>query len=569
MLHLYEVVIANPQMWLKVQASCSSPEQSAAFFECRFTGTDHTVDGHQPVTPFRLSDRAHYIANWASIVNRLPLGWDDQEFHIVGTPYPWCETLSDDCDCSGTKGRLDETVCSDFGLHAETDRRDSRSPNVRHQHYIRTMEETIARRDEARRPKQPQGEHHSHPVGAAPAAANIADLRMDPAKVPDLLRDPINAVNRVVGGGFYCSIHGHQHPYGDQAIRKTLAAVAAASVQSSVRGRAGRKLPTPAWVQIATHLLEMHQSEECAERSVWGDVEIPDILYKYIPRDRIGKGAPNSLRATQLLALNDDMECNVTTMKAGHQEDTLAFLAIVQSKMEEHLGITVPWEEMLTRSLRYGDLRVSTIIQEYLNSRVGVVSLSTDILVPTMWAHYARNTGIVVGYDTEALSALGFELRPVVYSELAPTYQPSEGEAIWLDFVHREHMERELRAGRSSKGLRLLTRARLTEFGVGWKSLSRLLLVKGISWAYEKEVRLLVNLERARDTGKKDCDGWPVQVIDPPPEAIREIYRGANTAKTDVERAVQVARGDNKSGLFVGHVSSHAFRIQKTGGVNF
>ena len=52
--HLYEVVISNSRVWLKVQASCSSSEQSAAFFECRFSGTDYTtVDGHRPVTPFR------------------------------------------------------------------------------------------------------------------------------------------------------------------------------------------------------------------------------------------------------------------------------------------------------------------------------------------------------------------------------------------------------------------------------------------------------------------------------------------------------------------------------------
>ena len=50
---------------------------------------------------------------------------------------------------------------------------------------------------------------------------------------------------------------------------------------------------------------------------------------------------------------------------------------------------------------------------------------------------------------------------------------------------------------------------------------------------------------------------------------IKEIYRGANTKDADVERAVEVARGENNRGLFVGHVSSHAFRIQKTGGVHY
>ena len=299
-----------------------------------------------------------------------------------------------------------------------------------------------------------------------------------------------------------------------------------------------------------------------------GAVDIPDILYKYIPVERIGNGAPDSLRATQLLALNDDMECNVTTMKGSEQEDTLAFLALVQSKLEGHLGIEVPWEELLERSLRYGDLRLSTFIQEHLNSRVGVVSFTTDILVPTMWAHYARNTGIVVGYDTEILRSIGFELRPMIYSEIAPTYQPFKDDIIRLSFVDRERIEQRARLGETSEGWPIMADANLAEMNAGWKSLSRLLFVKGISWAYEKEVRLLVDLQQVRDTGNSDSNGWPVKVIEPPPDAIREIYRGANTRDADVERAVEVARGENKHGLFEGHVSSHAFRIQKTGGVH-
>ena len=568
MSHLYEIVISNSRVWLKVQASCSSSEQSAAFFECRFNGTDYIADGHPPVTPFRLSQRSHDIANWVSTVDRLPAGWDDDEFHIVGTPYPWCETLSDDCDCHGAKGRLDVAYCSDFGLHDETDKRASKSPNVWHLNYIQTLEQRIARLDESRREERLQRERRSPPRGAAAVAAKPAERGADHRRVTDTLADAIKVVNRLVAPGFYCAIEGRHHPYGEQAIRKTVASLTSACVQISTWDGAGQELVMPRIGDIAAHWLQAHQSEECAQRSLWGDVDIPDILYKYIPKKLIGEGAPNSLRATQLLALNDDMECNVTTMKGSEQEDTLAFLAEVRSKLEGHLGIAVPWEELLIRSIRYGDLRLSTFIQEYLNPLVGVVSFSTDILVPTMWAHYAQNTGIVVGYDTKALRALGFELRPVVYSEMAPTYQPSAGDAIRLDYVDREAMERDLRAGRNTQGFPLLACTDLAEFGASWKSLSRLLLVKGISWAYEKEVRLLVDLEQARDTGKKDSNGWPIKVIDPPPEAVKEIYGGANTRDADVERAVQAARGENKSGLFVGHVSAHAFRIQKTGGVN-
>ena len=138
--HLYEVVIASSRVWLKIQASCKSIKQAGAFFGCRFTGTDNYVDGKPFVTPFRLSQRSRFIANWASIADELPIEWDDDEFRIEGSPYPWCETLSDNCDCHGSKGRLDETCCSDFGLHDETDKRAGKSENVRYQLYIRMLE---------------------------------------------------------------------------------------------------------------------------------------------------------------------------------------------------------------------------------------------------------------------------------------------------------------------------------------------------------------------------------------------------------------------------------------------
>ena len=529
------------------------------------------MDGHRPVTPFRLSQRSDYIANWASIVDRLTPGWDDDEFQIVGLPYPWCETLSDGCGCHGAKGRLDAAYCSDFGLHRETEERTSKSQNVRHLSYIQTMEETITRHDESRRQERLQREQ-SLPSRTVPVTEKPTGRGGDLRVIADALANAMNAVNRLVAPGFYCSIEGRHHAYGDQAIRKTMASLAADYAQMATWDGAARQSSMSLMGQIAAHRLEMHQSEDCAQRSLWGNVDIPDTLYKYIPRELIGEGAPNSLRATQLLVLNDDMECNVITMKGSDQEDTLAFLALVKSKLEGHLGIAVPWEELLTRSMSYGDVRLSTFIQEYLNPLVGVVSFSTDILVPTMWAHYAQNTGIVVGYDTQALRSLGFELRPVVYSEIAPRYQPQTGDAIHLDFVDREYIERELRAGRDREGLRILTSTELARFGAGWKTLSRLLLVKGISWAYEKEVRLLVDLKQARDTGKKESKKskeWSIKVIDPPSEAIKEIYRGANTREADVERAVQIARDENKRGLFVGHVSSHAFRIQKTGGTRY
>ena len=375
--------------------------------------------------------------------------------------------------------------------------------------------------------------------------------------------DPIEAVAKQE---FYCQIERRRHPYSQQARQTAVAKVAATISQLSTWSEDDRKLVMSRMGDLTAHWLRVHQSQECADRSVEGQADIPDIVYKYVPSERIGRGAPNSLRATQLLALNDVMECNVATM-SDKALDASHFRALIQSKLKRCFGITVPEDELLRRSRRYGDLRLSSFIQEHLNTRVGIVSLAVDRLVPTMWAHYARNTGVVVGYDTEALGKLGFELRSVTYSDLAPSYEPARDDVIRLLLTDRERMEKNARDGTTTSGYPILSSVDLAEFCSDWKSLSRVLFVKGAAWEYEREVRLLVDLKQARDTGKTDGNGHPVKVVDIPPEAIREIYGGSNTRDEDLARAVEVSRGANKEGLFVGHVSSHAFRIQNTGGV--
>ena len=561
---MYEAVIANSRVWLKLQASCSSADP-AAMFEYRFTGAEYTpANGERPVTPFRLSERADCIHNWSSLVD-LPSGWDDEEYRIVETANPWCETLADGCDCHGTKGRLDVVNCSDFGLMGETEKRARKTRNVRHEQYVREMEERIAERDAQLREERRQRAQRrapAEPVGRP----SVPRLRMS-SGVSRSEEQAFDWVRRLGAQGLYCSIDGRHHAFSEQAVRGAATRVAATIRQLSDWEEPDRRVVESRIGDIAAHWLRVDQAKECAERSLWGDVEIPGILYKYVPRERIGAGAPNSLRATQLLALNDDMECNVIAMKGGDGE-ALEFLREVQARVVEHLGVGVPWDELVVRWQVHADVRLSTYVQKYLNAMVGVVSFSTDVTVPTMWAHYARNTGIVVGYDRDALKALGFELRPVVYSEIAPIWEWGRGDDIRLDFVNREDVERELRAGRNRDGWPVLTSALLGTLGSDWKSLSRLLLVKGLSWAYEKEVRLLVDLAEARDT-RVECAGYPVKVIEPPPEAIREIYGGANTAKEDVEKAVRVARGTVRKGLFVGRLSSHAFRIQRTGGTRY
>ena len=570
MYHLYEVMFESPSMWMKVQTSGDSEWDMPAYLmlQARFGGT--TTDQYEPSfsDPFRLSERTEHIFNWDEIKDSLPTGWDDHEFRLVEGPYAWCDTLPDGCGCYAGKGRLDVTYCSDFGLLEETDRRANKSQNAWQRNYIRGLEEGVANREHARRrasdrrsPVQSlQRVAASMPTGIVPPTADeIAATRMA----------AVNSANRIMTQRYYCQIEGRYHPCSEHVRLRLMASAIGLVEQLASLDPAARRNLTGSLEAIFDHLRGRHQANECAEKMVRSEPEIPEILYKYIPNERIGAGAPDSLRVTQIRALNDDMECSVTTMNTDDQMNTLQFLALVQSKLGEHLGITPEWEDMLTRSLDYGDLRLSTFIQNYLTPHVGVVSFSTDPLVPTMWAHYARNTGIVVGYDTEVLRNLGFALRPMLYSEMAPSYRPASDNTIQLSFFDREHLQEQIKQGETPNSFSVVATANLAEMGAGWKSLAPLLFVKGTSWSYEKEVRLLVDLDNTRDTGKPDANCWPVRVIDVPPEAIREIHHGDNTRDSDVKRAVEAGRGDNKKSLLVQQVSAHAFRIQRTIGSRY
>ena len=308
------------------------------------------------------------------------------------------------------------------------------------------------------------------------------------------------------------------------------------------------------------------QSSECAAKLVEGKTGIPSVLYKYIPMKDIGKGAPRSLRATQPSALNDVMKCSIGPM-GGPGSDGSSYRAVVGAKLQECLGVTMSEGELAKLWISSnGDMELSGFIREHLDSRVGVVSLSRNALVPTMWAHYAQNTGVVVGYDTEALTRMGFDLRSVIYLEMAPVYEPTRDDVVRAEFVDRESIERDAAAGKVVLGHPILCSVNLTKLSSDWRSLARLLFVKGIEWAYEREVRLLVDLQETRDTKKIDEYGQPIRVIDVPPEAIREVYRGPRTSRADMERAVKEARSENMKGLYERGTSFRNFRIQDTGG---
>ena len=125
------------------------------------------------------------------------------------------------------------------------------------------------------------------------------------------------------------------------------------------------------------------------------------------------------------VALNDVMECT-QYVQGGcrHGQRPLVRVPGRATARDIRRRLVVARKSLKGAHRRYGDPRVSTIVREHLSRFVGVVSFSADPLIPTMWAHYAENSGFVVGYRTDAIRPRGVGLRRVLYMELAPAYWP-------------------------------------------------------------------------------------------------------------------------------------------------
>ena len=280
--------------------------------------------------------------------------------------------------------------------------------------------------------------------------------------------------------GFHCQVEGYHHAYSDQAKGEARLYVARLCAETLTLNERDRRALLLQMASITAWQLRSIQSRECAAKLVEGKTGIPSILYKYIPMNRIDKGAPRSLRATQPSALNDDMECSIGPM-GGTGANASRYRAAVGAKLKEYLGVTMSKGELAKLWVTSnGAMDLSGFIREHLDARVGAVSLSRDALVPTMWAHYAQNTGVVVGYDTEALTKLGFDLRSVIYLELAPVYEPTRDDVVQAAFVDRESIERDAAAGKVVLGRPILCSVKLTTLSSDWRSLARLLFVKGM-----------------------------------------------------------------------------------------
>ena len=293
-------------------------------------------------------------------------------------------------------------------------------------------------------------------------------------------------------------------------------------------------------------------------------LELPDIVYKYVPYQRLDDGIPTTLRATQPGSLNDVMEGNISTSMQEKMDRDEWYSLIARSLRAIFLEDTIPDEELGRRKRLYGDPMVSTIIRDYLSQSVGVVSFSADPLIPTMWAHYARNSGFVVGYNTNTLRDFGIDFRRILYLELAPVYMPTRDSIIRIRFVDEEQRKHDTATGNKPSGLRLLGHdVEFAELKKDLNELAKLLFVKSQAWSYEQEIRLLVDLNRTTRLQSPDDSSFPIHVFEVPAEAIEEVYVGFDTPPEQIRRIEQVV-GVGEGRWRLKYTHWHAYRLQVT-----
>ena len=233
-------------------------------------------------------------------------------------------------------------------------------------------------------------------------------------------------------------------------------------------------------------------------------VQPPQILYKYMPVDRLDHALPDeklcSLRATPPNQLNDISEINfITTFVedetnyARINQDYARTLTELFSKSPVSIDDVERYRNKFPE--RYG----VELARDQLSKKYGVTSFSSSRNDVKMWTHYADNCkGIVVGYNVD----------------------------VWVNHLVGTSILREVNY---ANRLPLVAGPRV----VNQQNAYALMSSKGLSWEYEREWRLITELSSAYEIEKD------IAVISIPQESVSSVLITDRTPQSTVDTIVQ------------------------------
>ena len=138
-----------------------------------------------------------------------------------------------------------------------------------------------------------------------------------------------------------------------------------------------------------------------------------------------------------------------------------------------------------------------------------------------MWGLYAGLDGAVIGYKRDALAEVGLEFCRMLYASNPPSVRPIGGDSeVYVALDDPRDPNRRINLVKPA--------TRWCGFKRDWRELSRLLMVKGTSWAAEEEVRSIVPQSRLTEADpSRECSrGYPILTVGVSTEAVESITIG-------------------------------------------
>jgi len=230
----------------------------------------------------------------------------------------------------------------------------------------------------------------------------------------------------------------------------------------------------------------------------------PQVLYKYIPADRLDQALPDekpcSFRATPPNELNDINEINYQTSFVDDERNRENINREYASTLTELCPASpISVDDVERYRQKYPLMYGAELTCDQLSKRYGVTSFSTRNNDVKMWSHYADGCrGVVIGYNVDlwVRCLLGTSIiRQVKYADDLP---------IIL-------------------GPRVVNQENAYAF----------MSSKGAAWEYEQEWRLITELSKTQQSGKD------IAVITVPQESVSSILITDRTSQDTVDIIVR------------------------------
>lgn len=222
------------------------------------------------------------------------------------------------------------------------------------------------------------------------------------------------------------------------------------------------------------------------------------ILYKYLTVEKADEWliGEDSILLTPPKYLNDLLEFRVRREPADLEERRALY-----QQFQRESPSPLPFEDY-DRAITAPEHMESEggAMREMLSKALGVVSLTSDPMNELMWAHYALNSGIAVGYESEGVAernGIRFSFLPI-------------GTAMEVDY---------------SNDMNPLKK----DFSNAPRQLTR----KRECWIYEHEWRIVQGLPQARPVKR---DGKTFYALPADRERIAHVVFGANAEAAFIER---------------------------------